>query len=109
MKKLKFTLLGFLTLFMSLLLSSCTEDEVDDIFGIEKTKETAISSPAGTTVSGNCGTYKGPTGDIQTDAFCQAAWSAKCSNNKVSLDENCKIYKSFKSINPNLPACPYCD
>jgi hypothetical protein len=55
--------------------------------------------------AGTCtATYEGPTGDIQRDAQCQAAWSAICA--MQSPAGYCAVYNDpgFGSG----PSCPYC-
>lgn len=59
-------------------------------------------------IAENCGAYEGPTGDIQSDVFCQVAWSARCSGKNDEADANCKIYKQLQAQNPGLENCPYC-
>jgi hypothetical protein len=87
----------FLVLLMALIsLNSCEE-----LFDDGEDSSSASSS-------GNCTPYAGPTGDIQSDAFCKAAWNYRCAGKKVEADANCKIYKSLKVDNPKLPNCPYC-
>ncbi len=59
---------------------------------------------------GNCdGGYQGPTGDIQSDAFCQAAWNYRCYGQDAEADANCQIYKQMQADNPGMEDCPYCN
>lgn len=58
---------------------------------------------------GNCtGSYNGPTGDIQSDSFCQAAWNYRCNGQNAQADANCTVYKQLQDDNPGMPDCPYC-
>ena len=62
-----------------------------------------------TSTGGGCSTpYKGPTADVQSAVFCQAAWNHRCYGETAKADANCKIYKQMQSDNPGLPNCPYC-
>lgn len=64
----------------------------------------------GNNVNGNCnGSYNGPDGDIQSDAFCKAAWNYRCQGKNAEADANCRIYKQLQADNPGLPNCPYCN
>lgn len=53
--------------------------------------------------------YNGPTGDIQSDSFCQAAYYYSCQGNSDQVEANCRIYKSLQADNPGMPDCPYCN
>jgi len=53
--------------------------------------------------------YNGPTGDIQSDAFCQAAYYYSCQGNSSQVEANCTVYKSLQADNPGMPDCPYCN
>ncbi len=91
-KNLNFKL-RFLTLLLSaFLIISCEEDSEGEIV-----------------VEGPCEEgYQGPTGDIQSDAFCQAAWDLRCNGQDSQADANCAIYKQLQEDNPGMPDCPYC-
>ena len=90
-KNLKFKL-RFLTLLLSaFLIISCEEDSEGEL------------------VEGPCAQgYQGPTGDIQSDAFCQAAWDLRCNGKDSQADANCAIYQQLQEDNPGIPDCPYC-
>ena len=60
--------------------------------------------------SGSCDEpYNGPTGDIQSDSFCQAAYHYQCQGNSAQVTANCKIYNQMRADNPGMPKCPYCN
>lgn len=87
--------------------SSCEELGFDEDCETEEGDSYACGSglPGGGNPS--CGEYAGPTGDVQVDGFCQAAWSASCVGNQQEVDANCATYDNFQKIGTTEP-CPYC-
>jgi hypothetical protein len=55
-----------------------------------------------------CADYNGPTGDPQSDSFCQAAWAYRCNGQNNEADATCLIYNQIREDNPGMPPCPYC-
>lgn len=107
MKIICYFILGMLTMFMVL---GCEIVIPDPPVESQYQGDRNGGGPGGNTGGGgNCGTgYKGPTGDIQSDAFCQAAWNYRCHGQTVQANANCIIYKQLQEDNPGLPNCPYC-
>lgn len=69
----------------------------------------STTSGGGSGGGGCSGGYNGPTGDIQSDSFCQAAWNYRCNGQDAQADANCQIYQQLQDDNPGLPDCPYCN
>ncbi len=62
----------------------------------------------GGSAGAGCGSYNGPTFDIQIDSQCQTAYAYTCSGSQQGVDAACSIYKTYQQSNPNIPDCPYC-
>lgn len=60
--------------------------------------------------SGNCGSgYQGPTGDIQLDSYCQAAYNDLCNGgSRANADSDCQILTSVLQISGSQTAHQYC-
>ena len=60
--------------------------------------------------SGKCaGPYNGPTKDVQSASFCQAAWNYCQAGNITAAEQNCAIFQQLDNDNGgNLEDCPYC-
>ena len=53
--------------------------------------------------------YTGPTADVQSASFCEQAYVYQCQGIPEGVTSVCNTYKTFQSITPGLPDCPYCN
>ncbi len=70
----------------------------------------ADSNELDSDVPGGCGAgYDGPTGDLQWETLCKAAFQYACAGQQDGVNATCANLEGLRELNPGIPACPYCE
>ena len=110
-------MIGFALLLGSTTFTSCTEEELDELFGYESDDDDFGSSSGS---SGNSGSSGGNSNDCSLDNYnsmgidtqyevqCQAAYAYWCAGETSALAQQCDYYAQLQA-SLGLPNCQYCN